>query len=72
MLYISDKFYNQNQQQTSHVSHEKPSVRPHFARIFCVKWISAVAAWIDIKLARNESQVFKHQQVCFEKFLTYF
>jgi len=29
-----------------------------------------VAARIYAKLARNESYVFRHQQVCFEKFLT--
>ena len=29
-----------------------------------------MAALIDVKLAQNESYVFWHQQVCFEKLLT--
>ena len=46
---------------------EKPSVwsvRPRRAHNF------AVSRRIHSGLARNESQVFWHQQVCFEKFLT--
>ena len=50
---------------------EKLSVRPStFHPNFCVTLISAMAARIDIKLTQNESYVFWHQQVCFDKFLT--
>ena len=43
---------------------EKPSVR-----IFLAIWISAVAAWIDVRLARRDSYVFWHDEVYFYKFL---
>ena len=46
---------------------EKPSVwsvRPRRAHNF------AVSRHVDSGLARNESHVFWHQQVCYEKFLT--
>ena len=48
---------------------EKPSVCPSVHN-FLVEWISAVAPWIGVNLAQNESHAFWHQQVCFEKFLT--
>ena len=51
---------------------EKLSVRLHFVCIFCVELILTVGAWIDVKLAQNESYVFWHQQVYLEKFLECF
>ena len=48
---------------------EKPSVCPSVHN-FLVKWISAVAPWIGINLAQNESHPFWYRQVCFKKFLT--
>ena len=43
---------------------EKPSVRT-----FLAIWISAVAAWIDVRLAPRDSYVFWHDEVYFYKFL---
>ena len=43
---------------------EKPSVRTFLAVSF-----SAVAAWINVRLARRDSYVFWHDQVYFKKFL---
>ena len=37
---------------------EKLSVRLHFVCIFCVELILTVGAWIDVKLAQNESYIF--------------
>ena len=34
-------------------------------RIFLAVWISAVAAWIDVRLARRDSPVFWHHEVYF-------
>ena len=38
-------------------------------RTFCAVWLSAVAAWVDVRLARHGSYVFWHDQVYFFKFL---
>ena len=43
---------------------EKPSVRT-----FLAVCISAMAAWIDVRLAGRDSYVFWHDQVYFYKFL---
>ena len=37
---------------------------------FLVEWILAIAAWIDVKLAQNETLVSWDQQVYFKQFLT--
>ena len=43
---------------------EKPSVRPS-VRTFLAVSFSAVAAWIDVRLARRDSYVFWHDEVYF-------
>ena len=43
---------------------EKPSV--HLSvRTFCAVWFSAMAAWIDVRLARRDSSIFWHDEVYF-------
>ena len=44
------------------------SVRPS-VRTFLAVWILAMAAWIDVRLARRGSYVFWHDEVYFYKFL---
>ena len=46
---------------------EKLSVRP--SALFLAVCISAMAEWIDVRLARHDSYVFCHDQVYFKKFL---
>ena len=43
---------------------EKPSVCLS-VRTFCAVWFSAMAAWIDVRLARCDSYVFWHDEVYF-------
>ena len=38
-------------------------------RTYLAIWISAVAAWINVRLARRDSYVFWHDEVYFLKFL---
>ena len=36
---------------------------------FLVEWSLAMDAWIGVNLSQNESYIFWHQQICFDKFL---